>query len=199
MGASASRAAATPELFDAKCGSPPPYPWCEQRRQPARRFMVWQGTSGTGNSMHSLVSTSLLAAALCRTLIHPYDDRFAPVAGASSVASCPAVQRRAAGISAASVDAKRPHACHVAATQHGSRPDHLSRYNLSAPAHDGRIIDPWHDCPVVVVRGNQYFVRALLTSSPFYRRVASAERAWLARSLGTGTNPLACLLGTILH
>ncbi len=144
------------------------------------QFIVWSGTSGTGNSMHNLVSTLLVAAATCRTLIHPMSDFFLPLTGALKVAStkdvAPHVLETASSIynavARAGERAKTAVPCNIWATQHSYRPGHMSKRLLAW----GTVPDPWPHCRVIVIRGNQYYAPALLhhpNMSAFFQRVAS--------------------------
>ena len=159
------------------------YPWCVERLTMPEKFIFWNGTSGLGNSMHSLVSTLLLAAATCRTLIHPMGDFFLPVTGALRVTSFDsigddvssnvstilnAVARNDKGSTSVRTTAVP---CSLSATQLGYRADHLSKLLAK-----GTLPDPWPYCRTAVIRGNQFYAPQLLAHSnmsAFFKLVAS--------------------------
>uniref|UniRef100_A0A7S3AIP1 Peptide-O-fucosyltransferase 1 n=1 Tax=Haptolina ericina TaxID=156174 RepID=A0A7S3AIP1_9EUKA len=146
------------------------------------RFIVWRSTSGTGNAVNSFISAALLAAATCRTLVHPFDKWFEPVdhAGLAIRGRCNISQdilNIADGIKTKQLEAKDRYRvpCYTLATQHSSKPSHMSQVFLKEtsplPSH------LWPGCKVVVMVGNQLFAPYLLSHSNLstvYQQVASA-------------------------
>ena len=157
-----------------------PYPWCTEQLWREERLLVFGGTSGTGNSMHSLVSTLLVAAATCRTLVHEFGDWFQPLNGSLVVTLieqvAPDVREEINTLRAAVFKAgdrvKSPVPCSVYTTHH-VRADSMFKRLLATGV---TVPDPWPLCRIISLRGNQYYAPYLLdhpNMSAFYRLVAS--------------------------